>query len=139
VIGGAIAGYYLILRPAPEPYNSIYLLDTNNQAIQYTQNITAGQNFNLIVGAENHMGDTTNQTYRVQVKITQNLHTSPVNVEPINSYDFSLADGDKWQTTATVRINTSGYYSVVFELWKMGASGSYEFTQDYCVLNVQVS
>jgi hypothetical protein len=104
--------------------------------------LVANQNstFNIWVNVVNHMGGTGNQTYQVLVKITPNLSSAPVDTQPIQTYDISLRDGDKWQNSAVITQNQVGSYSVVFELWHYNQdSKAYEFTPDYCVLNIQVT
>ena len=140
VVAVIVAGYYLVLRPQPEPYSTIYLLDNQKQASNYPQLLVANQNstFSVYVAVENHVGGIANQTYQVQTKITQNLPaTLPVQVQPTDTYNFSLADGANQQKQVTVTENTPGSYWVVFELWRQDGS-NYVFTQDYCVLSIEV-
>jgi uncharacterized membrane protein len=141
IISSIIAGYYLVLRPQPEAYNSIYLLDANNKAVNYPETLVVnqGSTFNVTVMVENHMGGAENQTYQVQVKVTEHIATFPIDSQPIETYNFSLKNGDSWSNSATIPQNKVDSYSVVFELWRLGDLGSYEFTHNYCVLNIQVT
>jgi uncharacterized membrane protein len=142
IVSAVILAYYVVFRPQPEPYNTIYLLDSQKKAIDYPATLVANQNstFNVWVNVENHMGGSGNQSYQVLVKITPNLSTFPVNTQPIQTYELSLGDGTTWQNLSTITQNQVGSYSVVFELWRYDPdSGTYEFTHDYCVLNIQVS
>ena len=142
IVSAVILAYYVVFRPQPEPYNTIYLLDSQKKAIDYPSNLVAGQNstFDVWVNVENHMGGSGNQSYQVLVKITPNLSTFPVDAQPIQTYELSLGDGTIWQNLSTITHNQVGSYSVVFELWRYNPdSGTYEFTHDYCVLNIQVS
>jgi uncharacterized membrane protein len=135
-------GYYVWLRPQAEPYNTIYLLDSQKKAVEYPQVLVANQNstFNVYVNVVNHMGGPDNQTYRVLVKITSTLTGFPVDGQPIKTYDLSLKDGDTWQVSAVIKQNQVGSYSVVFELWHLNqVSKAYEFTPNYCVLKIQVT
>ena len=85
------------------------------------------------------MGGSGNQTYQVRVKITQNLAGFPVDVQPTQTYDLSLANAATWQTQSTITQNQVGSYSVVFELWHYNSnSRAYEFTNDEAILNIQV-
>ena len=141
IVSALVAGYYLVFRPQPEAYNTIYLLDSQKKAVDYPVTLVANQNstFNVWVSVENHMGGSGNQTYQVLVKITPNLSTFPVDTQPTQTYDISLANGGSWQNLSTVTQNQVGSYSVVFELWQYNqVSKAYEFTNNYCVLNIQV-
>jgi uncharacterized membrane protein len=141
VVAAVVAGYYLVYKPQPEPYNSISLLDPQKQTVNYPEVLSASNNstFSVYVNVENHMN--TDQNYQVQTKITKNLPATFPNgleTDPVHVYDFSLADGKTHQNLVTVTEDEPGNYSVVFELWRIGGSGAYEFTQNYCVLNIQV-
>jgi uncharacterized membrane protein len=139
IISSLLVGYYVLFKPAPVGYNTIYLLDSQNKATNYPNLLISNVNstFTVPVTVENHMGTTTQ--YEVLVKITNNLSTFPVNAQPIETYQMSLRDGQSWQKPVTVTENQVGSYSVVFELWEYKPdSGTYQFTYDYCVLNIQV-
>jgi uncharacterized membrane protein len=139
IVSVTVIGYYVWLRPPAEPYNTIYLLDGNKKAVDYPTVLVASQNstFNVYIDVENHMTETA--SYQVQVKITKNLTIFPVNAQPIQTIEFDTVknDGNPVENTATITENTPGSYSIVFELWQH-KDGTLEFTQDYCVLNIQV-
>ncbi len=139
IVSSVVIGYYVVLKPQPEGYNTICLLDSQKKAIDYPEVLVANQNstFNVYVNVENHMGGKDNQTYQVLVKITPNLSGFPVDTQPIKTYDISLRDGDSWQNSASITENQVGSYSVVFELWQY-KDGTLEFTHNNCVLNIQV-
>lgn len=141
IVSATVIGYYVVLRPQAAPYNTIYLLDANKKAADYPEVLVANQNstFSVYVDVENHM--TTSASYQVQVKITKNLPAIfPIAAQPSQVYETgSLSnDGKPWQNMATITQNQPGSYSVVFELWQHKDDGTLEFTQDYCVLNIQV-
>ena len=141
IVSALVAAYYLEFRPQPEPYNTIYLLDSQKKAVDYPVSLVANQNntFNVWVGVVNNMGGSGNQTYQVLVKITPNLLDFPVDAQPTQTYDVSLANAATWQTQSTITENQVGNYSVVFELWHYNSdSRAYEFTNDEAVLNIQV-
>lgn len=141
IVSSIVAGYYLIIRPQPEPYNTIYLLDANYKAVNYPEVLVVNQNSttNVNVFVENHMGGGENQTYQVQMKVTEHISTFPIDSQPIKVYDFSLSNGDRWSNSATITPNQAGSYSVVFELWWLNPeSHAYEFTHNSCVLNIEV-
>jgi uncharacterized membrane protein len=139
IVSSIVAGYYLVLKPQAEPYNTMYLLDAQKKAIDYPTVLVANQNstFNVYVDVVNHMGQTAN--YQVQMKITKNLATFPVDVQTSQVYSTgSLGSGKGWETTATITQNQLGTYSVVFELWQQNSAGTYEYASNYCVLNIEV-
>jgi uncharacterized membrane protein len=140
VVIAFVGGYYFFLNSTPEPYNTMYLLDNQHQAIDYPQVLVTGQNstFTVNVGVANHMKD--DQSYQVRTKIVKNfmLEHEGVNATVVNSYDVTIAKGKSDERTVTITENTVGNYAVVFELWlKQGSD--YVFTQNYCVLNIDVT
>jgi uncharacterized membrane protein len=132
---------YITITAQPEPYNTMFLLDANQQAVNYPHVLVANQNstFSLTVQVDNHMGQ--EQDYQVQTKIVKNLLLTPNGVEAptVNTYDFTLANKASNQHTVTVTENTPGNYTVVYELWSKNSSGNYSFTGNYCILNIQVT
>jgi len=137
IISAVAVTYFVFFRPAPSGYSTIYLLDSQNKAVNYPEVLIANQNstFTVPVAVINNMGSTVK--YQVLVKITTDLTTLPVNTQPLDAYDFTLGNGQNWQKSAPITENQVGSYSVVFELWQHN-NGAYEFTYDYCVLNIQV-
>ena len=141
VVAATVAAYYVWFGPKPEPYSSISLLDTEQQAINYPTVLVANQNstFSVYVQVGNHQN--MDKNYQVQVKIAEYLPASIPNgvpVEPISTTDLAVPDGQTMQTQMLVSENTVGTHSVVFELWMQDDSGSYAFTGDFCVLNIEV-
>ena len=143
IVSALVVGYYVEFPPKPSGYSTIYLLDSQNKAVNYPQVLVANQNstFNVPVTVENHMGGTVK--YQVLVKITDNLSSFSVNVQPAETNNMTLGSGQSWQKSVTVTENQVGSYSVVFELWQYNPdSGAYQFTNNnvnnYCVLNIQV-
>ena len=143
IVGAVIAGFftYSTLTAKPVGYNTIYLLDENKKAVDYPEVLVANQNstFSVYVDVENHMRDTA--SYQVKVKIAQTLTTFPVDAQPSQTIDMGSIknDGKPVEKTVTITQNVLGKYSVVFELWQLGSDGSLTFTQNYCVLKIQVT
>ena len=138
IVSATVVGYYAVLRPQPESYNTLYLLDSQKKAIDYPEVLVANQNstFNVYVNVENHMGESA--SYQVQVKITKNLSAFPVDSQASQVYEInSLDNGKSRENKATITQKEVGSYSVVFELW-LNNAGTLEFTHNYCVLNIQV-
>jgi uncharacterized membrane protein len=141
IISSLLAGYYLLYKPAPEGYSTIYMLDAHNKAENYPQVLVANQNstFSVPLSVVNNMGWTVQ--YQVLVKITTNLDSSPVNVQPTETYNMTLKNGQTWQNSVSVTENQVGSYWVVFELWYYNPSVmAYQFNPaaNYCVLPIQV-
>ena len=140
IVSATVIGYYFVLRPQAEPYNTIYLLDANKKAVDYPETLIVNQNstFSVYVAVENHMSATA--SYQVQVKITKNLTTFPVDTQSIQTLETGNMNnnGKPVENKATVTENVAGSYSVVFELWQH-KDGTLEFTQDYCTLNIEVT
>jgi uncharacterized membrane protein len=139
VVSVAFLSYFVLFAPQPEPYNSIYLLDQNGKALDYPQTLVVNQNstFNTYVYVVNHVGKPA--SYQVEVKITKNLSTFPLDVPADQTIQInSLGNGKTSQNTATITEDTLGSYSVVFELWQQNSAGTYEFTGNNCNLNIQV-
>jgi uncharacterized membrane protein len=136
IVSALIVSYFAFFMPAPSGYSTIYLLDSQNKAVNYPAVLVANQNstFDVPVTVVNHMGTT---QYEVRVKITNDLSTFPVNTQPTEVYNMTLRNGQSWEKSVTVTENQVGSYAVVFELWQYDA-GAYQFTYDYCVLNFQV-
>lgn len=134
VVAGVVAGYYILYHPTPEGYTTIYLLDANGQALDYPDTLIVSQNYTLNVWVENHLGQA--QAFEVQLKIT-NESTSlfPVESAPINTYKKTLANGEAWETQATITLHETGSPSIIFELWQ-DDTGILNFTENAVVLNV---
>jgi uncharacterized membrane protein len=136
-----LATYYIALRPPPDRYATIYLLDAHKTGGDYPELLVANQNstFSVYVEVENHMGRTLNDT-QVQMKITGDENLAfPINVNATQTFNGTIKDGVTWENIATVSLNQPGDHIVAFELWisneKTGVS---EFSGEYCVLNVKV-
>jgi uncharacterized membrane protein len=139
IIASLLAGYYLLYHPTPSGYSTLYLLDSQNKAVDYPQLLVANQNstFTVPIAVVNNMGWTVD--YQVQVKIATNLVSYPVNVEPTAVHNATVKNGQTWHKSITVTENQVGNYWVVFELYTYNpADGTYKFTYDYGVLPIQV-
>jgi uncharacterized membrane protein len=143
IVVAVIAGFftYSTLTAKPVGYNTIYLLDSNKKAVDYPEVLVANQNstFNVYINVENHLRNTA--SYQVKIKIAQTLTTFPVDAQPSQTIDMGSIknDGKPVEKTVTITHNVLGKYSVVFELWQLGSDESLNFTQDYCVLKIQVT
>ena len=139
IIASMLAGYYLLYKPAPEGYSTFYLLDSKNNAVNYPQLLVANENstFSVPIAIVNNMGWTTE--YQVQIKITTDLVSYPVDVAPTAVYNATVANGATWHQSISVTENQPGNYWVVFELYTINpADGTLKFTYDYGVLPINV-
>jgi uncharacterized membrane protein len=142
VVIATVVGFYAYFTATaqPEPYNTMYLLDGNNRAVDYAHTLVAGQNstFSVSVNVVNHMNS--DQNYQVQTKIAKNLLLTPdgVDGQTVDIYSFTLSDKASNLHDVTVTENTPGSYVVIYVLWSMNENGDYSFTGNYCVLNILV-
>ena len=140
IVSILFVGYFALLRPIQRGYTTVYLLDTQEKAINYPELLVVNQNntFNVYVEVENHMGKT--QTFQVLLKVANSTISSvPVEAQASNSYARTIENGEVWKNLVTVSLNETGNYSVVFELWIHDQNaGAFQFTYNYCILNVEV-
>jgi uncharacterized membrane protein len=140
IVSILFVGYFALLRPVQRGYTTVYLLDTQKKAIDYPELLIVNQNstFNVYVDVENHMGKT--QTCQVLLKMVNGtIPSAPVDARTSNSYVRTLENGEVWKNFVTVSLNEPGKYSVVFELWIHDQnSAAFQFTYNYCVLNLEV-
>ena len=136
--------FFVFDRPAPKPFMTIYLLDTNHKAVDYPESVVANVNstFSVYVDIENHMGQTVSGA-QVLVKVTNGTNPEfPLDVNATQTFTRTenLEDGKTWENIATISLNNPGNYLVSFELWTSNqGAGAPQFSGDFCVLNVQVA
>lgn len=140
-VSSLLIGYYLISRLPPEGYTTIYLLNyQNKKAIDYPELLVINENstFSVWVVVENHMGKT--QSFNVSQKVINDTISSfPAKADVKSSYTKTIVNDEIWETLATVSINETGTYSVIFELWIYDAeAGELKFSYNYCILNIEV-
>ncbi len=131
--------YYAALPPDQEGYMTIYLLDYQRSAVNYPERLVNGENntFSVYVEVENHMG--VSQSCQVQVKVVSNMNpTFPVDTNATLTFNGTVENKDNWENVATLSLNKAGDYSVVFELWIPNNTGGLEYSDNFCLLNVQV-
>lgn len=142
LIASVLLGYYFVaLRPCAEGYMSISLLDSQKKATNYPEVLVNGVNstFSVYVEVKNNMEKTLYT--QIRVRVTENVSSSvPMySVKPTSLYNNTVENGSAWEEIATVSLDESGNYSVFFELWITNQDNeSFEFTNNYCVLNVRV-
>jgi uncharacterized membrane protein len=131
--------YYGDLQRPSASFSTISFLDAQNSVANYPEVLVANQNstFTVSLSVGNYMGQTLR--FQVRTKITADLISPPVNTAPVNVTTVTLKNGQSWQGLQSVTENQVGSYSVVFELWQSNpGSGTYTFTYNFCVSNIQV-
>jgi uncharacterized membrane protein len=142
LVGSVLLGYYYAnSQPKQEGYLTIYLLNSQKNASDYPEFLVSKVNstFSVYVVVENHEGESVNA--QVQVKVVKDTNPSfPVmDVDPDPVFNGTIPNEKTWENAVTIPLNDPGNYLVVFELWtSTGNSGALEFSNDFCVLNVQV-
>ena len=133
-----LAGYYLILKPLPREYMSIYLLDSQEKALDYPERLVINHTFNVWVEVENHLGK--RQYSEVLLKVTNSTVLSfPVEADVYARYVKTVENEETWPNLATVPLNEMGNYWVIFELWVYDEkAGALRFSDKFCVLNTEV-
>ena len=140
LVSSLVMGYYLITRLPPEGYATIYLLDPQKKAIDYPELLVTDYNdtLNVWVKVENHMGEALQFDVRLKV-INGTISALPVEIDPTNSYTKTLEKDESWEIMAKTTLNSPGNYSVAYELWICSQdTEEFEFTHNYCVLNIEV-
>jgi len=140
IVSVFVGSYYVLLKPPAKEFTTIYLLDSQEQAVDYPELLIINQNntFSVFVKVENHMGDSQNCT--VLLKVTSEMiHKLPLMTEANATYTRTLENRGTWEIPSTITINQPGTYSVIFELWLCDkAGGELQFSGNACSLNVEV-
>lgn len=131
VIMVGVLGYTMLTEPiTPEQFSAMYVLDSEKQANNYPRTIILGTNssFSLWVGVENQKDKTVE--YSVQVKLDDGTSTEePSSVEPMQVFNRTLVDGEKWEFEVLVNINQPGNNRIIFELYFFNVvENSWEYT-----------
>ena len=140
IVSFFVGGYYILLKPPEKGYTTIAVLDSQKQAIDYPELLVINQNntLNVFVEVENHMN--ASQTCTVLLKTTtEMIHKLPVTADEDATYTETLERGEAWEIPAAVTLSKAGNYSVIFELWLNDAAGALYFSENACVLNVEVA
>ncbi len=143
VASALLVTYLLVLRPAPDRFMTIYMLDSNGTT-DYPEHLVAHVNstFSVYVFVENHMGQDLSNV-QVQVKFTNNSNpTFPLDTAAVQTLRYSspFKDGASEEKIATVSLNDPGNYLVDFELWtQKDSSATLLYSGDLVTLNVQVA
>jgi uncharacterized membrane protein len=127
----------IIYAPRSEGYHVMYILNTQNQAVNHEpQILVINQNstFNTKVVVENNKPTTCN--YQIQIKIVKDTFSFPINAPTYETYEFPLNPKQSWNNQVPISIKEEGEFSIVFELYAEKEE-NYRFTDNYCVLHIK--
>ncbi|MCL1978344.1 MAG: DUF1616 domain-containing protein [Candidatus Bathyarchaeota archaeon] len=132
-----VAAYFIVYAYQSPGYHEMYLLDAQNQAVNYPKVLVINQNntFNTPVTIVNNTPIL--HDYQVQTKIVQDTIHFPINATTYKTYEFALDTGQSWSSQVPISINEEGSYSIVFELYAKNGE-NYVFTNNFCVLHIEV-
>ncbi|PVX24767.1 MAG: hypothetical protein CW691_06650 [Candidatus Bathyarchaeum sp.] len=138
IIGALLVN--LVITPAPEEkFSAIYYLDSEKQTENLPKTVILDENstFMLWVGVENQNG--TAIEYQVQMKMDDgNGQLNQSAVEPIQSFEKMLADGESWEFQVTINIEQLGVNRVIFELMFFNESiDDWDYTGNWVNLSVE--
>ncbi|MDG6994646.1 MAG: DUF1616 domain-containing protein [Nitrososphaerota archaeon] len=126
-----------------QPYSEIALLGSNQTLSDYPQNVSVGQNFTLYLHVGNYEGHVI--YYRVLAIVANESsvvnQTTTLNIPPITSYDFVLANNQTSLRQATLALNTPGTnVKLVFELWTYSIDqGRFDYHSEWTQLLLNVT
>jgi uncharacterized membrane protein len=137
IICSAVMTGVIMYAPRSEGYNVLYLLDAQNQAVNYPQVLVINHNntFNTQVFVVNNNPKPCN--YQIQAKIVQDTFYFPIDAPAYETYEFTLEPKQSWNSQVPISINEVGEFSIVFELFREKGE-SYKFTNNYCVIHLEV-
>ena len=140
VIIGALLVRLVVFTPAEtEPFSVIYYLDSEKQLENIPKTVVLGENstFSLWVGVENQNETTRDYSVRIKYDDGKSL-VNPSPVEPIESFNRSLLNGEKWEFQVTISIDRVGSNRVIFELWYFnGTRNGWDYTGNWVSLSVE--
>jgi uncharacterized membrane protein len=137
IICAVVTASVIIYAPRSPGHHEMYLLDNQNQAVNYPQILVINQNntFSTQIVVVNNNPKPCD--YQVQVKIVRDTFSFPINAPAYKTYEFALDPKQPWSEQVPISINEKGNYSIVFELYAE-KEGDYKFTKNYLVIHVEV-
>lgn len=140
VLALALLIYSYIAFMKPNEFISLYVLDWQKEAKDYPELLVIGENntCRLWVVVENHMERSV--SCKVLLKITNSpIQSIPLPTEGKESYVRVIDKGEKWENPIEVLFNETGDFYMIFELWIWNEkTGEFEFSDNFCVLNLKV-
>lgn len=142
VIMGALLLKLTVFTPIEtEPFSAIYYLDSEKQTTNLPKTVVLGENstVTLWVGVENQ--NATTMDYSVQIKIDDGKgQIDPSLVEPVETFENTVADGDLWEFQVTINIKQLGTNRIIFELWYLNTTSlDYEYIGNWVNLSVEAT
>lgn len=132
--------YSYITFMKPNGFVSLSVLDQQKEAKNYPELLVIGENntCRLWIVVENHMEKSV--SCKVLLKITDMpIQSIPLQMEYNGSYSRMLSRGEKWEEPVDLSFNKRGDFHLVFELWIYNEkTGEFEFSDNFCVLNLKV-
>jgi uncharacterized membrane protein len=96
--------------PTGEKFSELYVLGSKHKAEDYPYNLTAGENYSVIVGVGNHVASSA--YYMVYVKFRNETDLLPNSttgshspVQPLYEYRFIIKDGEIWESPVTFSVS----------------------------------
>ena len=114
----SLLAYVALTPPLEEGFISIYVLDHNKMAVNYSQLLVIGENntFSVWVGVQNFMGR--KEYCSVLVKMDDGtVLRNPSPIEPVKRFEKVLLNKETWEFPFAMKLNQTGNYRIVFELW----------------------
>ena len=142
VIMGALLLKLTVFTPIEtKPFSAIYYLDSEKQTTNLPKTVVLGENntVTLWVGVENQ--NATTMDYSVQIKVDDGKgQIDPSLVEPRETFENTLEDGDLWEFQVTINIKQLGTNRIIFELWYLNTTSlDYEYTGNWVNLSVEAT
>jgi uncharacterized membrane protein len=143
LITSVLLGYYFFeLQPEPSEYMSISILDDQKKADNYPEYVLSGVNstFSVYIEVKNQMKTEIDTEVRVRV-INQPISKMPLDsVMPSAIFTNKIVNGGESENFVTITLDNPDIYLIVFELWTKSVEDEiFEFSDKYCVLNVNVA
>lgn len=96
--------------PSGETFSELYVLNSEHKAENYPYNVSAGENYSIIVGVGNHL--TSSAYYVVYVKFSNETDLLPNStaaiqspVQPLYEYRFLIQDGEVRENPLTFSVS----------------------------------
>lgn len=132
--------YYFGSESNQEGYLTVYLLNSQKNGSDYPEFLESNVNstFSVYAIVENHKDASVNA--QLQVKVIKDMNpTFPVDINPVEVFNGTILKGERWEEVVTISLNDPGNYLVAFELWTSKENAEiFEFSNNFCVLNVEV-
>lgn len=110
IAGGLLL--YIAMNPPKEQFTELYIFDEDGTTENYPSVLDVNESASIIIVVKSHEQKETDYTTVITL-----VPESGTNIT-LDEYHFSLAEGKEWQQPFPFRINESGVYKLVIELFK---------------------